>query len=109
MSQATPVSPLMVLERLAWWRQYYFRVGVAGGDLLGVILWVSVAEFVTGVDRLLTRAYGLFAAGGGDAGGVFAAGGGGSVPAPPAGGSGLGSGVAAAGGVYEQSQAGVSS
>ena len=35
-------------------------------------------------------------------------GGGGSVPAPPDGGSGLGSGVAAAGGVYEQSQAGVS-
>ena len=63
------------------------------------------------MDRLLTRAHGLFEAGAGSGGGeVFAAGGGGggSVPAPPDGGSGLGSGVAAAGGVYEQSQAGVS-
>ena len=62
------------------------------------------------MDRLLTRAHGLFGAGAGSGGGeVFAAGGGGgSVPPPPAGGSGLGSGVAAAGGVYEQSQAGVS-
>ena len=63
------------------------------------------------MDRLLTRARGLFEAGAGSGGGeVFAAGGGGggSVPAPPDGGSGLGSGVAAAGGVYEQSQAGVS-
>ena len=65
---------------------------------------------VAGVDRLLTRAHGLFAAGGGDGGGgVFAAGGGGgSVPAAPAGGSGLGSAVSTAGGLYERSQAGVS-
>ena len=71
---------------------------------------MGVGEFVAGVDRLLTRAHGLFGAGAGSGGGeVFAAGGGGgSVPPPPAGGSGLGSGVAAAGGVYEQSQAGVS-
>ena len=60
------------------------------------------------MDRLLTRAHGLFAAGAGDgAGGVFAAGGG-SVPAVPAGGGGLAGGVATAGGVYEQSRAGVS-
>ena len=71
---------------------------------------MGVGEFVVGVDRLLTRAHDLFGAGAGSGGGeVFAAGGGGgSVPPPPAGGSGLGSGVAAAGGVYEQSQAGVS-
>ena len=38
---------------------------------------MGVGEFVAGVDRLLTRAHGLFAAGAGDgAGGVFAAGGG---------------------------------
>ena len=54
------------------------------------------------MDRLLTRAHGLFAAGGGDGGG------GGSVPAAPAGGSGLGSAVSTAGGLYERSQAGVS-
>ena len=59
------------------------------------------------MDRLLTRAHGLYGAGSGG-GEVFAAGGGGGSVPPPAGGSGLGSGVAAAGGVYEQSQAGVS-
>jgi peptidoglycan DL-endopeptidase CwlO len=66
---------------------------------------------VAGVDRLLTRAHGLYGAGAGSGGGeVFAAGGGGggSVPPPPDGGSGLGAGVAAAGGSYEQSQAAVS-
>ena len=69
---------------------------------------MGVGEFVAGVDRLLTRAHGLFAAGAGDgAGGVFAAGGG-SLPAVPAGGGGLAGGVATAGGVYEQSRAGVS-
>jgi hypothetical protein len=62
---------------------------------------VSVAEFVTGVDRLLTRAHGLFPAGGGDAGGVFAAGCGDSVPAPPAGASGLDVGAGAARGFYQ--------
>ena len=62
------------------------------------------------MDRLLTRAHGLFAAGGAGGGGqVFAADDGdNSAPAAPAGGSGLGTGVGVAGGVYEQSRAGVS-
>ena len=60
------------------------------------------------MDRLLTRAHGLFAAGAGDGGGGVFAAGGGSVPAVPAGGGGLAGGVATAGGVYEQSRAGVS-
>ena len=62
------------------------------------------------MDRLLTRAHGLFpAGGGGDGGQVFAAGvGGGSVPAAPAGGdSGLAGGATAAGGAYQRAQAGV--
>ena len=65
---------------------------------------------MAGVDRLLTSAHGLFAAGGAGGGGqVFAADDGeNSAPAAPAGGSGLGTGVGAAGGVYEQSRAGVS-
>jgi len=70
---------------------------------------VSVAQFVAGVDRLLTRGHGLFPAGApGDGGQVFAAGGGGGwVPAAPAGGdSGLAGGAAAAGGAYGQAQAG---
>ena len=52
---------------------------------------MSVAEFVAGVDRLLTRGHGLFPAGGaGEGGRVFAAGGGrGPVPAAPGGGSSL--------------------
>ena len=67
---------------------------------------MSVGEFVAGVDRLLTRAHGLFPAAGG---GEVAAGGwaGGSVPAAPSGGSGLGTGVTTAGGVYEQSRTGL--
>jgi hypothetical protein len=68
---------------------------------------VSVAEFVTRVDRLLTRAHGLFPAGGGDAGGVFAAGGGGSVPARPAGASGLDVGAGVARGFYQHAQSGL--
>ena len=70
---------------------------------------MSVAEFVAGVDRLLTRGHGLFPAGGaGEGGQVFAAGGGGgSVPAAPAGGdSSLTGGATAAGGAYQQVQAG---
>ena len=70
---------------------------------------MSVAQFVAGVDRLLTRGHGLFPAGApGDGGQVFAAGGGGgSVPGSPAGGdSGLAGGAAAAGGAYQQAQAG---
>jgi peptidoglycan DL-endopeptidase CwlO len=69
---------------------------------------VSVAEFVAGVDRLLTRGHGLFPAGGpGEGGQVFAAGAGrGSVPAPPGGDSGLSGGATAAGGAYQQAQAG---
>ena len=65
---------------------------------------------MAGVDRLLTRGFGLFPAAGGAGGGVFAAGGGdggAAVPAPPAGGSGLGSGAGVAGGVYGQTQAAV--
>jgi len=70
---------------------------------------VSVAEFVAGVDRLLTRGHGLFPAGGpGEGGQVFAAGaGGGSVPAAPGGDSGLTGGATAAGGAYQQAQAGM--
>ena len=71
---------------------------------------MSVAQFVAGVDRLLTRGYGEAVPAGapGDGGQVFAAGGGGgSVPGAPAGGdSGLAGGAAAAGGAYQQAQAG---
>ncbi|MEE6140624.1 NlpC/P60 family protein [Mycobacterium sp. 050128] len=68
---------------------------------------MSVAAFVAGVDRLLTRGHGLFPAGGGvDGGQVFAAGGGqGSVPGVPAGGGGLTGGAAAAGGAYQRAHA----
>jgi hypothetical protein len=60
---------------------------------------------VDGVDRLLTRAHGLFPAAAGDGGEAFSAGGGGgSVPGAPAGASGLGTGAAMAGGVYTRSQ-----
>ncbi|MGE2818270.1 hypothetical protein ACQI5H_24485, partial [Mycobacterium heidelbergense] len=69
---------------------------------------MSVAEFVAGVDRLLTRGHGLFPAGGlGGGGQVFAASGGrGLVPAAPGGDSGLTGGASAAGGAYQQAQAG---
>lgn len=69
---------------------------------------MSVAQFVAGVDRLLTRGHGLFPAGGGD-GEVFAAGGGDkpAVPPPP-GGSGLSGGAGAAGGSYGQTRSVVS-
>jgi hypothetical protein len=67
---------------------------------------VGVGEFVAGVDRLLSRAHGLFTGADGDE--VATGGGaGGSVPAAPAGGSGLGTAVTTAGGVYEQSRAGL--
>ena len=58
---------------------------------------------MAGVDRLLARAHGLFVGDGADAG--VSGDGGVSVPAVPAGGSGVGTGAAAAGGVYQQSQA----
>ena len=64
---------------------------------------MSVAEYVDRVDRLLTRAHGLFPAGGGDGGELFA-GGGGSVPAAPGGESGLTTGAGVAGGVYQRAQ-----
>ena len=72
---------------------------------------MSVAEFVAGVDRLLTRGHGLFPAGGpGEGGQVFAAGAGrGSVPAAPGGDSSLTGGATAAGGAYQQAQAGTAS
>jgi hypothetical protein len=65
---------------------------------------VSIAEFVAGVDRLLTRAHDLFPAGG-DSGDLPTAGGG-SVPAAPDGGSGLRGGVSRAAGSYQQAQSG---
>ncbi len=66
-----------------------------------------MAQFVAGVDRLLTRGHGLFPAGGGVGGGqVFAAGGGeGLVPAAPAGGGGLTGGAEGAGGSYQRAYA----
>ena len=58
-----------------------FGCGVVG--LLRLVLGVGVGEFVAGVDRLLTRARGLFEAGAGSGGGeVFAAGGGGGGSVP---------------------------
>jgi hypothetical protein len=60
------------------------------------------------VDRLLTRAHGLFDAPAGGSGVSTGGGGRGPVPPAPAGGGGLASGVATAGGGYEQSTAGVS-
>jgi hypothetical protein len=68
---------------------------------------VSVAEFVDGVDRLLTRAHGLFPSAAGDGGQAFSAGGAGSVPGVPAGDSGLATGAAMAGGTYTRAQTGV--
>ncbi|MGB8209075.1 MAG: hypothetical protein WCF69_15975 [Mycobacterium sp.] len=68
---------------------------------------MSVAEYVDGVDRLLTRAHGLFPAGGVGGGAVPAGGGGGSVPGAPAGGSGLTAGAGLAGGVYQRAQSAV--
>ncbi|MBY0441374.1 MAG: hypothetical protein K2Q25_04455 [Mycobacteriaceae bacterium] len=65
----------------------------------------SVAVFVAGVDRLLTRGHGLFPVDGAGPG-VAVNAGGGVVPAAPAGG-GLGAGVDVAGGVYGRSHAGV--
>jgi hypothetical protein len=65
---------------------------------------VSVAEYVDGVDRLLTRAHGLFAAGGDGGAAVPAGGGGGAVPGAPAGESGLAEGAGLAGGVYRRAQ-----
>lgn len=64
---------------------------------------MSVAAFVDGVDRLLTRAHGLFPAATADDGMAFSAGGG-PVAAVPAGGSGLATGAAAAGDVYQRAQ-----
>ena len=65
---------------------------------------MGVAEFVAGVDRLLTRAHDLFPAGG--EGGQLPTSGGGSVPAAPDGGSGLREGVSRAAGSYQQAQTG---
>ncbi|WP_241011301.1 transglycosylase SLT domain-containing protein [Mycobacterium camsae] len=67
-----------------------------------------MSQFVADVDRVLTRAHGLFPISGGSAPGVFAANGGGrSVPPVPAGGSGLGSGAAGAGDGYGAARAAV--
>ena len=67
---------------------------------------MSVAAFVAGVDRLLTRAHELYPAGGeGEA--LPTSGGGGSVPGSPDGGSGLRVGVVRAAGSYQQAQTGV--
>ena len=68
---------------------------------------MSVAEFVDGVDRLLTRAHGLFPSAAGDGGQAFSAGGAGSVPGVPAGDSGLATGAAMAGGAYTRAQTGL--
>ena len=65
---------------------------------------MGVAEYVDSVDRLLSRAHGLFPAGGDGAEAIPVGGGGGSVPSTPAGGSGLTSGAGVAGGVYQQTQ-----
>jgi hypothetical protein len=65
---------------------------------------VGVAEYVDGVDRLLTRAHGLFPAGGDGGEAIPAGGGGASVPGTPAGESGLTAGAGVAGGVYQQTQ-----
>ena len=65
---------------------------------------MSVAEYVAGVDRLLTQAHGLFPAGSNGGGELFGAGGGGAVPAAPAGSSGLHTGAGAAGDLYTQAQ-----
>lgn len=66
---------------------------------------MSIAAFVAGVDRILTRAHDLYPAGGGG-GELPAAGEGGAVPASPDGGSGLRAGVFRAAGSYQQSRAG---
>ena len=66
---------------------------------------MSVAAYVDGVDRLLTRAHGLFPSAAGDGGAAFSTGGGrGSVPGAPAGESGLATGAGMAGGVYTRAQ-----
>jgi hypothetical protein len=66
---------------------------------------VGVAEFVDGVDRLLTRAHGLFPAAAADGGAVVGASSGGAgAPPVPGGASGLGEGAGVAGGVYRQAQ-----
>jgi hypothetical protein len=70
---------------------------------------VSVAEFVDGVDRLLTRGHGLFPAR--TAGELFgiAGEGAGSVPVQPAGDSGLGTGASVADSAYKQARSGLTS
>ena len=69
---------------------------------------MSVAAYVDGVDRLLTRAHGLFPSAAGDGGQAFSAGDEGSVPGVPGGGSGLATGAGMAGGVYTRAQTTVS-
>lgn len=64
---------------------------------------MGVAEFVAGVDRLLTRAHGLYPAGGA-AGRLTGGGAAGAVPGVPAGSSALGEGASAAGTGYQQSR-----
>ncbi|WP_239657268.1 hypothetical protein [Mycobacterium riyadhense] len=61
---------------------------------------MSIAAFVAGVDRLLSRAYDLYPAGG--EGAPLPTSGGGSVPASPEGAGGLGVGVTRAAGSYQQ-------
>lgn len=64
---------------------------------------MSIAAFVAGVDRLLTRAHDLYPAEGGG-GKLTASSDGGSVPASPKGVSGLRGGVARVAGVYQQAR-----
>ncbi|MCV7120433.1 hypothetical protein U8D42_28885 (plasmid) [Mycobacterium europaeum] len=63
---------------------------------------MSIAAFLAGVDRILTRAHNLYPAGG--QGGPFPASGGGSAPASPAGVGGLRTGVTRAAGSYQQAR-----
>lgn len=67
---------------------------------------MSIAEFVAGVDRLLTRAHDLFPAGGADERLVTSRGGGSVPAAPPEGVSGLRVGVSGAARSYQQAQTG---
>jgi hypothetical protein len=65
---------------------------------------VSIAAFVAGVDRILSRAHELYPAGGGGA--PLPVSGGGSVPGAPTGASGMAEGVVRAAGSYVQARTG---
>ncbi|MEE6140838.1 hypothetical protein SKC41_31690 [Mycobacterium sp. 050128] len=65
---------------------------------------MSIAAFVAGVDRMLSRAHDLYPASGGGA--SLPSSGQGSVPASPEGVGGLPSGVTRAAGSYQQARAG---